>query len=352
MLIFVTGGTGFVGSHSVAAVLRAGGSVRLLARDPAAVGPALRPLGVDPGAVEVVTGDATDPELVGEAVRGCDALLHAASLYSFDPRRAAEIRRVNARSTEVVLDAGVQAGVERIVHVSSIVAMYPAEGRMIDADSPVGRARDPYLAGKAASERIARRHQDLGAPVAITYPPALLGPHDPRLGDQTARLRDILRGLMPMWPGGGFPVGDVRDTAALHAQLLTRGESGGGRYFGPGRYVSTRELVRTVRQVTGRPLPTVFLPARSMLPVGVLAGWAQRIWPWHIPAEYGAVYICACATRVAEDADTGAIGARATAETIGDAVRWMYQNGHITARQAGVAAVPPGEERHHAQASA
>ena len=89
-----------------------------------------------------------------------------------------------------------------------------------------------------------------------------------------------------------------------------------------------------------------------MLPVGVLAGWAQRIWPWHIPAEYGAVYICACATRVAEDADTGAIGARATAETIGDAVRWMYQNGHITARQAGVAAVPPGEERHHAQASA
>ncbi|HEY3868445.1 MAG TPA: hypothetical protein VGM10_08840 [Actinocrinis sp.] len=147
---------------------------------------------------------------------------------------------------------------------------------------------------------------------------------------------------MPMWPTGGFPIGDVRDTAALHAQLLLEEESGGGRYFGPGRYVSTRELMSTVRAVTGRPLPAVFLPARAMLPVGVAAGWAQRFWPRHIPAEYGAVYVCACATRIAEDAETGARAARPTAETIGDAVRWMYESGYVSARQAGTVAAVPG----------
>ncbi|NHW87804.1 hypothetical protein, partial [Escherichia coli] len=80
-----------------------------------------------------------------------------------------------------------------------------------------------------------------GAPVVISYPPALLGPDDPKLGDQNARLRYLLRGLMPMWPTGGFPVGDVRDVAALHATLAA-GTIQGNRHFGPGRHLSTRDF--------------------------------------------------------------------------------------------------------------
>ncbi|OLF10330.1 SDR family NAD(P)-dependent oxidoreductase [Actinophytocola xanthii] len=332
MLVCVTGGTGFVGAHTVAAVLAAGHRVRLLVREGSAVDSPLAAVGVPPGAVEVVAGDVLDEAAVARAVRGADAVLHAAAVYSFDPRDRARVRATNRRGTEVVLEAAWRAGTGRAVHVSSVAALYPAAGP-VDENSPVGRAREPYSASKAAAERVARHHQKRGAPVAITYPPALLGPHDPRLGDQTRRLRDTLRGLMPVWPDGGFPLGDVRDTAALHAEVLTG--SGAGRHFGPGRYLTTREQLRTLREVTGRALPAVHLPARALLPVGLLAGLAQRVWPWHLPVEHGAIHTCATATPVAASAARGRVPARPVAETVADTVAWLHEAGHISARAAG-----------------
>jgi uncharacterized protein YbjT (DUF2867 family) len=82
--VLVTGGTGFVGGHSVAALLRAGHEVRLLVRDPARVEGALDPL--EASVSDVAVGDMTDPEAVGRAVKGCDAVVHAAALFTFDPR--------------------------------------------------------------------------------------------------------------------------------------------------------------------------------------------------------------------------------------------------------------------------
>ncbi|KJK58378.1 NAD-dependent epimerase/dehydratase family protein [Saccharothrix sp. ST-888] len=338
MLVAVTGGTGFVGAHSVAALLRRGHQVRLLVRDRAAVARGLAPLGVDPAAVETVAGEVTDRRRVAEVVCGAQAVLHAASVYSFDSRQRETIRRTNEHGTELVLAAARRAGAERIVHVSSVGALFPTGGAPVREDTPVGWPAEPYLASKAAAERIARQHQQDGAPVLISYPPALLGPHDPRLGDQTARLRDVLRGLMPIWPLGGFPVGDVRDTAELHAGLMTAPRTGLDRHFGPGTFLPTRQYVRTLRELTGRRLPAVFLPARAVLPVGRLAGLLQPHWPWHIPAEYGAVYTCAYATEVHAAAGTAALPARSVADTMADTVRWLHRNGRLSDRQAGLLA--------------
>ncbi|WP_308102862.1 NAD-dependent epimerase/dehydratase family protein [Lentzea sp. CC55] len=313
MLVSVTGGTGFVGSHSVAAVIAAGHRVRLLTRNPRAVPEVLRPLGVDPAGVEVVAGAATDPGRVAELVRGADAVLHAAGVYSFDRRRRREMRRTNELATEAVLGAARKAGVGRVVHVSSFVAL---GGTVLDENSPVTSSSEPYAASKAAAEEVAREH---GA--VISYPPALLGPHDPRLGDQTARLRATLRGLMPIWPTGGFPLGDVRDTAAMHARLLTGGPS---RCFGPGRFVSTRDYVRTLREVTGRRLPAVFLPAAALVPVGVAADALQRVWPWPVPVQGGAIRTCLAAQSTASSGPV-----RPLAETMADTVRWLRDAGRV-----------------------
>lgn len=140
---------------------------------------------------------------------------------------------------------------------------------------------------------------------------------------------------MPIWPLGGLPVGDVRDTAEMHAVLVDAAASAGNRFFGPGRHLTTRRYVRTLREVTGRALPTVYLPARAMLPVGLLANLVQRVWPWHIPAEYGAIYTCACAAWVDDRASSG----RPVAETFADTVRWLHDEGHLSARAAGAAGV-------------
>ncbi|WP_027660999.1 SDR family NAD(P)-dependent oxidoreductase [Salinispora fenicalii] len=335
MLVLITGGTGFVGAHTIAATVAAGHRVRVLARDPGGVARALSPLKVAGDAVDVVVGDVTDPATVDRAVRGTDAVVHAASVYSFDSRQHAATRRTNVRGTELVLAAARAAGVARTVYVSTVGALLPATASTIGPHSPVGTASEPYLASKAAAERVARGHQEQGAPVVITYPPALLGPDDPKLGDQTTRLRSVLRGMMPVWPTGGFPVGDVRDTAALHAALLTASSDGLDRYFGPGRYVSTRDYVATVRTVTGRRLPTLFLPARAMLPFARLTDLAQRVWPWHIPAEYGACYVCACAVRPPQDVPPHGPAARPFDWTVADTVRWLHRTGRLSAGNAG-----------------
>jgi dihydroflavonol-4-reductase len=340
MDVTVTGGTGFVGAHTVGELVRQGHRVRVLAREPARLPAALVPLGVDPGAVDVVAGEITDEAAVAAAVRGADAVLHAAAVYSFDSRRRAELRRVNERGTEVVLEATRRAGTGRIVHVSTVGALYPAREAELGPGSPVGDPAEPYLAGKAAADRIARGHAAAGEPVVISYPPALLGPGDPRVGDQNARLRDVLRGLMPFWPDGGLPLGDVRDTATLHAELLTSTDVTAQRFFAPGRLVAARDYLALLRSVTGRALPAWFLPPRAMVPVGRLADLVQRCWPWHIPAEYGAIYVCAVAAPVA--AGVSPPPARPLRETITDTVRWLHEAGQLTERQAGTAMTVPG----------
>ncbi|MEW2548190.1 SDR family NAD(P)-dependent oxidoreductase [Streptomyces sp. NPDC047002] len=337
MLVCVTGGTGFVGAHSTAALVRAGCRVRLLARDPDTVPRALAPLGVDPAAVDSVAGDVRDEAAVKSAVAGTDAVLHAASVYSFDSRRADEMRAVNVRGTEVVLGAAARAGAGRIVHVSSFASLLPSGGGLLDERSPVGRPRDVYMRTKAEAEEVALALRERGAPIVISLPPALLGPCDPRLGDQTTRLLDTLRGLMPLWPAGGFPVGDVRDTAALHTLALTGPPPGTSRLFGPGRYLTTRQYVAAVRRVTGRRLPSVVLPGRALLPVGRVTDVVQRILPWRLPPSYGAVYACVSRARIAPWAAGGGVPARPTDETFTDTVRWLHAAGHLTARQAGAA---------------
>jgi len=336
MLVCVTGGTGFVGAHSVAALVRIGHRVRILARDEAGVARALTPLGVDPSAVDVVVGEVTDELAVARAMVGAGGVLHAAAVYSFDRRRAAEMHATNVRGTERVLAAAHRVAADPVVHVSSFGALLPAKDRVVSAASPVGHAAEPYLASKAAADRVAREAQSRGEHVVITYPPAMLGPCDPHLGDQNARLRDTLRGLMPIWPLGGFPVGDVRDTAALHAAIFTEPELPRDRYFGPGRYLSTRRHVRALRAATGRSLPAVFLPARTLYPVGLAANLLQRVWPWHIPAEFGAIYTCACATRVVDYDSSLGIPPRPLADTVADTIRWLHDTGHISDRQAGI----------------
>lgn len=331
MQVFVTGGTGFIGSHSVAALTRAGHRVRLMVRDAGKVAAALDPLGVPREALDVVVGDVTDDAAVARGVAGCAGVLHAASVYSFDSRDHRRMQAVNARGTEVVLGAAHRAGADPIVYVSSFGALLPTGRRPLSVDLPVGRPRERYMATKADAERVARDLQDRGAPVVITYPMATLGPHDPNLGDQLSRVRNVLLGLMPIWPLGGYPVGDVRDVADLHAALMRPGQ-GPQRTMAPGEYLSTRQFVHLLRQVTGRLLPTVFLPAMGVLPVGLAVTYLQRVSPVHIPAEYGAVYTCLCDPRLPE---TATAPTRPVAETMMDSVRWLYTSGRIGRRAAG-----------------
>jgi nucleoside-diphosphate-sugar epimerase len=192
MKVLVTGGTGFVGSHAVAAIARAGHEIRLLIRRPDQVTASLSPLGVE--VPDIVVGDVLDERAVSRAVEGCAAVVHAAGIYSLDPRRAEDMRRTNLLASEVVLNSAVGRGLDPIVHVSTTIALtrYGGSG----PDLPLGDIGLPYAQSKIASEKVARRLQEAGAPVVTIYPGGVYGPDDPYPGGprRTAAL-DVARPL-------------------------------------------------------------------------------------------------------------------------------------------------------------
>jgi dihydroflavonol-4-reductase len=338
MKVLVTGGTGFVGSHSVKAILDAGDDPRLLVRSPRRLAPALEPLGVR--GVECVVGDATDAEPVRRAIDGCDAVVHAAAIFSYDARAARATQRMNARATEVVLGAARDAGLNPIVHVSSYVALLPPGG-VLDGDSPVGDPRGVYARSKAETEQMARQLQDQGAPVVITYPGMVWGPHDPHLGEAATFARSVLRGLVPVVPPGLLPIVDVRDVAAAHAAILTR-DPRSQRYLLAGGTASLAELIDLMRRVTGRRLVRVTAPAPLVLGMTAAGDVVQRVLPFRLPFNFGGVWVATHGGPIDASATERDLGVRfrPLEGSIADMLRWLHRAGHLTDRQAGRAAAP------------
>jgi dihydroflavonol-4-reductase len=332
--VLVTGGTGFLGSHSVKALVDAGHEVRLLVRSPARIGPALSPHGLD--GVDHAVGDVTDEEAVQRALDGCEAVLHTANVYSLDPRRADEMLDVNPRGTATVLRAAHARGLDPIVHVSSNAALMPANGRVLTPESPLGDPPGAYSQSKVAAERIARDMQAEGAPVVIVNPVGLLGPHDPHLGDFTSVARDVLRGRMPFVPPGATPMVDVRDVAAVHAALMEPGR-GQRRYMVSGGYVTLRDLAAEAARLTGRRIPAVPVPGGPLLVAGRAADRVARALRVRLPVNFEGVWFMVHAAKVdgsAVERDLG-VHFRPPAETLADTYRWLYEAGHVSRKHAG-----------------
>jgi nucleoside-diphosphate-sugar epimerase len=337
MRVLITGGTGFLGSHTVAAVVRAGHDVRLLVRRPERVGPALAPFGIQ--AADVVPGDVLDAGSVQAAVDGCDAVIHAAALYSMDPREGRKTLATNRSATEIVLQAAVRAQLDPIVHVSSYVALLPSHD-VLGPDSPIGVDGPPYPRSKAESEVIARRHQSEGAPLVITYPGAVAGPHDPYFGDTAFVIAMILRNRIPFALPGGWPVADVRYVADAHAAALQPG-MGQRRYLLGGHYRTWRELYASFRRLTGHRLPAVPTPGSLARASGRAMDGLQRLIRRRLPFGCQAPWIvthCRGTDSSTAGKELG-VAPPPLEETLGDTIRWMVEAGHLPPRLAGRLAI-------------
>jgi len=331
--VLLTGASGFLGVHTVRALRDAGHTVRALARAPDRLLAHLADVGVgadDPG-LEVVVGDMTDAGVVRDAVVGCEGVVHAAATFSYRRADSRRMREENLLGTATVLDAGIEAGCRTVVHVSSTVALH-RPGAVHDHRSPLGTGVGPYTTSKVESERAARERQDAGAPVTIVNPGAIIGPHDPNLGESNQVVRDVLAGRVPVWPRGGFQFVDVRDCAAVLVGALSHP---GGRYLVPGE--SVPDLHGPLSEVTGRRLKVLRLPVGVIVPTllpGYLTGWS------FLPhAVEGARY---AASGISVDADMTrvelGVAGRPLRDSLRDTVRWMVTAGHLTAKQAGDAA--------------
>ena len=336
MSVLVTGGTGFVGCHSVAALMRAGHTVRLLARSLDRVAPALGPVGIDPAGIESVEGDVTDAEAVTRAAEGCDALLNCAAVYSLDARDSATMVKLGARGAEIALEAAWRGGLDPIVHVSSYVALLPSGGKPLTEDTPIKDPPVAYPRSKAEAERVARGYQERGAPVVIVYPGSVWGPDDPHFGESDQIARNVLTGAAPLLPPGRMAVVDVRDVAAAHAAVMAAGR-GPRRYLLGGYDVDFAELHRMLGDVTGRRLRSSAVPAGAAWAFARLADRLQPFVPFRLPVSAPAMWIMrhhSSCDNARAHAELG-FEPRPLAETLTDTVASLLAKGRVSARQAG-----------------
>ena len=333
--MLVTGGTGYVGSHTIAALTMAGHRIRVLARSPDRVRGALAPLGVD--GVETVAGDVTDPAAVQRALDGCDAVLHAASVFSMDARRADEMRSVNVRGTDVVLGTAHRLGLDPIMHVSSELALLPpADGEILTPESAVKQSRWAYSRSKADSELVARKYQALGAPVVSVMPAGVWGPQDPHFGEGVTLAKNVLTGRFPVVPPGGMHIADVRDLATVHAAMMEPGR-GPRSYLVAGHYISMPDIIRTLADLSGRRIPFAIFPRWFLAGFGRMADAGQRWLKTRLPWNAEGIWVLNCDARCDDSRTRKDLGyePRPLRETFADTVRWLVGVGHLTSREAG-----------------
>lgn len=238
--IYVTGATGFVGSH--------------VARE-------LREQGADVGDERV---DLLDPAGLERAVAGCEAVVHVAALYSYDadPRL---IERVNVDGTRNLLDACERKGVKRIVYTSTAGTCGPVPGRpATEADAPPSwELTVPYKRTKLEAERLA-----LAAGAVVVNPTTPVGEGDHKPTPTGRMIAGVARGRIRGFVATtGLNLVDVRDVARGHALALERGRPG-ERYLLGGVNLPLAELFAAIADLAGRSRPRLRVPYAVALAAG------------------------------------------------------------------------------------
>lgn len=333
MRVLVTGGTGFIGSHTTAAIVRAGHEVRLLARVPAKAEAIFRAWNVSIG--EVISGDVTHADSVIEALDGCDAVVHAAAVVALGSSRAREVLDTNFRAVENVVGTAAEQGVSRIVYVSSLSALFTPFGGPITVDAPLATGGSAYTRSKTDGEAFVRKLQDAGAPISTSYPPAVIGPDDPGLSAGNHTLRTFLRDTM-VKTSSGFAVFDVRDLAAIHLRMLDR-ETPLGRFVIPGHYLPWSQCVDLLRDITGTRVRCLPIPGPVLRFLGSIGDRIKQVYPFDFPLTREGMEMASRWPGGEPSPALLALGLefRDVRTTYSDAIRWLHATGHLTADQAG-----------------
>jgi nucleoside-diphosphate-sugar epimerase len=221
--------------------------------------------------VEVCHGNLDVRSSLEEAVRGVERVVHcAARTGSWGPED--EYERVNVIGLRHLVSAAMAAGVQRVIHVSSITVHGLAVGGMADESAPFRVEPDPYSRSKVAGERLLQRLiQDQGAPVTIVRPGLLYGPRDGHSFGRFAAL--VERGAMLVIGSGNNHVPLIYVTDAARGILLaSETDQAIGRTYllVNDELVTQRAYLNTIASELGVPPPRRHIPYRLALGVGAL----------------------------------------------------------------------------------
>jgi dihydroflavonol-4-reductase len=266
MLAFVTGATGFLGSHVARALADQGADLRLLVR------PTSNLKNLEGLKAETATGDLRDEASLEKAMSGCDTVFHVAADYRLWVRDPNEMYRSNAGGTRAILEAARKQGVQRVVYTSSVATMgFTFNGHPADEDSPVSLADmiGPYKRSKFMAEQIALEAGRGGMHVVTVNPTTPIGEQDVKPTPTGRIVVDFMKRKFPAYVETGLNLVDVRECALGHIAALERGRPG-ERYILGGENLTLKQILDKLGEITGLPSPKIKLPYIFAFAAGVV----------------------------------------------------------------------------------
>lgn len=275
MRIFLTGASGFIGSHVMGQLLARGDEVVALSRQGRN---ASHLRGVDSSSLTVVSGDLLSPHGYRDAVASCEAVVHIAGWISTRKQDAERLRSLNVEATEQLWEVCREVRPKRIVYLASIFAHGRGKGTVpcdegATYDPAILELPVPYFRAKREAELLTWRYcREHDLPMVFGYPGYCVGPGDTYLSSMRV-VRDFLRGRVPAYVPGAMSFVDVRDAAAGLLGCLDQGNVG-EKYLLSEHNLPWKSFFEVLGELTGRRLPMLALPTR---PAQWLGRAAERI---------------------------------------------------------------------------
>ncbi len=263
--VAVTGATGFVGYHVTTQLATLGAKVVALVRATSDRSQ------LEQAGVAWIEARLEDRDALAWGCEGCELVFHVAGAVDFE-NDWERFRRVNIEGTRNVLAAARAAGVRRLIHTSSIVAVGAAwHPGMLDESTVwnLGRLRVPYLTTKRIAEELARSASGRDLEVVVVNPASVLGPDDFSHSEFGTLCRRFWRGRIPFYFGGGNNFVDVRDVAAGHL-LAARSGRPGERYILGGANRTYSSFFSDLARLAPHPIVRFRLPS-------TLGSWVARL---------------------------------------------------------------------------
>lgn len=254
-MIFVTGGTGFLGRHLVPLLCRSGYRLRLLTRHPEQY-----PWLYRYPNVETVNGDLRDRASIEAGMQGCRLVIHAGGLFRFWGETE-WFYQTNVMGTQNVMAAACSAAVEKVIHISSIAVIGQPDPENVIDETYAPHPVDPYQRSKFEAEQLALSYwQDYGLPVCVLRPGAYYGP----MGEYAFNrlfFRDPMRGIIMQVDGGRYIIfpAYIADVAQSILLALQRGKPG-EIYNICGDWIAHKDVFDIVLQAANIRFPRLPIP--------------------------------------------------------------------------------------------
>jgi nucleoside-diphosphate-sugar epimerase len=323
--ILITGGTGFIGSHTVRKLLEAGHELQLLIRD---IEKAKKIFG-QPEKLHYHIGNILDPKSLNNAARGCTALIHCAAMVTLNLKEEKQMHHVNEQGTENIVNLVRDTGISKILFVSSCVTRFHPHQKVMNSESPLQDGFTPYARSKSSGEKMILDLKNENVDVFITYPSSVIGPDDPGLSEANNALIYMMNFAVPVC-SGGFQFIDVRDLALIHCALMHEGAVP-GLYMTGGHFFTWSEMHSLVQKLSSRRIPRIPVPGFILRCVGRVVSFFQRLIGFNFHLTYeGALYM----TRWNRQDDSRTLEAldftfRPAEQTLEETAAWLAENKYI-----------------------